>query len=249
MAQLSFADFTASVAGGDDDLNAQSVNPDLRQEQSLRYETNLEYRLPDDGGVLNTNFFFHDLEDVIERVDVSAAGRILSANGNIGDGERYGMNIDGSLRLAVFDLPGILLTSRLSVEESRVTDPFLGIERRLRQQGKGRFSFGYRHDIAGARSMNYGFNYSKNFDGGSFVYDIDKIEEYPQADQLNLFFETVGWGSFTYRFESTNTTNAPRCRIRSRYVGGTIATGRLNEIEDSCSVTGIKFALKVRGSF
>jgi outer membrane receptor protein involved in Fe transport len=249
VAQLSFSDFTASVAGGDDDQNALAGNPDLRQEQSVRYETNLEYRLPNDGGVLNTNLFYHDLTDVIERVDVSTATSILSANGNIGDGERYGINIDGSLRLGAFNLPGILLTSRLSLEESKVTDPFLGIERRLRQQGKGRFSFGYRHDLAIANSMNYGFNYSKNFDGGNFVYDIDKIEEYPQTDQLSLFVEAVGWGDLTYRFETMNTTNAERCRIRSRYVGGTIATGRLNEVENSCSETGIKLAIKIRGTF
>ena len=46
-----------------------------------------------------------------------------------------------------------------------------------------------------------------------------------------------------------NILEGERCRVRSRFVGGTIATGYLNEIEDSCSNTGIKYAIKIRGTF
>lgn len=249
VAQLSFSDFTASISGGDDDQDALAGNPDLRQEQSVRYETNLEYRLPDDAGVINTNLFYHDLEDIIDRVDVSTPTRILSANGNIGDGERYGVNIDASLRLGFLSQPGMLLTSRLQLEESSVTDPFLGIDRRLSRQGKGSVRFGYRHDITGRRNLNYGFNWNHSFSGDNIAWDIDKIEDYDQGDQLSLFLETVAWAGLTYRLEAMNALNTGRCRIRSRYVGGTIATGVLNEIEDSCSETGVKYALKVRGTF
>jgi len=249
VAQLSFSDFTASVSGGDDDQDALAGNPDLAQEQSVRYETNLEFRLPDDNGVFNANLFYHDLEDVIDRVDVSTPTRIQSANGNIGNGERYGINIDGSLRLGFMNQPGILLTSRLQLEESSVTDPFLGIERRLSRQGKGSIRFGYRHDITAGRNTNYGFNFNHGFSGDNIAWDIDKIEDYDQGDSLTVFFETVAWADFTYRFEAMNALDAERCRIRSRYTGGTIATGVLNEIEDSCSITGAKLAIKIRGTF
>ena len=97
--------------------------------------------------------------------------------------------------------------------------------------------------------MNYGFNYSHTISGDNMVWDIDKIEEYEQGDNLSLFFETVAWEGLTYRFESMNTLDTDRCRIRSRYTGGTIATGTLNEIEDSCSKTGVKLAIKIRGTF
>ncbi|MEX0619024.1 MAG: TonB-dependent receptor plug domain-containing protein [Pseudohongiellaceae bacterium] len=248
VAQLSFNDFTANISGGDDDQDAVAGNPDLRQEQSWRYETTLEYRLPGDAGVLSTNLFYHDLEDVIDRVDVSTPTALLSANGNIGDGERYGINIDASLRLGFIDFPNILVTSRLQLEDSKVTDPFLGIERRLRQQGRGSYRIGYRHDLP-SMALNYGFNFSHGFTGERFAYDIDKIEEYEQGDNLTVFVEKIGWGGLTYRFETMNTLEGERCRVRSRYTGGTIATGVLNEIEDSCSNTGIKIALKVRGTF
>jgi len=248
VAQLSFSDFTSSTASGDDDQNALAGNPDLRQEQSVRYEMNLEYRLPQDAGVFSTKLFYHDLEDVIDRVDVSTASTIASANGNIGDGERYGIAVDGSLRLGFLGNPEMLVTSGVRLEDSSVTDPFLGIERRLRQHSRGNFRLGFRHDIP-ARNMNYGFTFMHGFPGALKVYDVDKIEDYDSGDNLSLFFEMVGFAGLTYRFETMNTLNAERCRIRSRYTGGTIATGALDEIEDSCSVTGVKYAIKIRGTF
>lgn len=248
VSQLSFSDFTSSVAGGDDDQNALAGNPELAQEQSLRYEANLEYRLPNDGGVVSSRVFYHDLTDVIDKVDVSTATSILSANGNIGDGERYGISFDASLRLGFIGLPEVLLSSGVQFEDSSVTDPFLGIDRRLRQAGKGNFRLGYRHDIT-ALSLNYGFDYSHTFEGDRLAYDIDKIEDYDSGDFMTAFVEKVGFMGFTYRFEAMNVLEGERCRIRSRYLGGTIATGYLNEIEDSCSNTGIKYAIKIRGTF
>ena len=63
-----------------------------------------------------------------------------------------------------------------------------------------------------------------------------------------LYAENQGWGDLIYRFEVYNPIENPRCRVRSRYLGGTIATGYLSEIEDSCSHTGPTFAFKIRGT-
>lgn len=248
VAQLSFNDFTANVNSGDDEQDAVSGNPDLRQEQSWRYDLNLEYRFNNDAGVISGNVFFHDLEDVINKIDISSPTSILSANGNIGDGERYGMRLDGSLRLGFIDLPDILVTSRLQLEDSSVTDPFLGIDRRLSRQGRGSYNFGFRHDIP-ARSINYGINYNNSIKDNSKVYDIDKIESYNSDAFVIMFLELQGWAGLTYRFEATNIHESERCRVRSRYTGGTIATGTISEIEDSCSHTGEKYAIKIRGTF
>lgn len=248
VSQLSFGDFTSSVAGGDDDQNALAGNPQLAQEKSVRYEVNLEYRLPSDGGVLSTKVFYHDLTDVIDKINVSTATTVQSANGNIGSGERYGVNLDASIRLGFIGRPEMLLTSGVQLEDSNVTDSFLGTERRLRQAGRGSFRLGFRHDVT-AMSLNYGFNYNHGFTGNRKAYDIDKIEDYESGDFLVAFVEKVGFMGLTYRFDVMNLLEGERCRIRSRYVGGTIATGYLNEIEDSCSNTGAKYAIKIRGTF
>jgi hypothetical protein len=97
--------------------------------------------------------------------------------------------------------------------------------------------------------MNYGFSYNHGFSGNRKLYDIDKIEDYYSGDFLTTFVETVGFAGLTYRFEAMNLLEGERCRERYRYTGGTIATGSLAEIEDSCSNTGVKLALKIRGTF
>ncbi len=248
VAQLSFRDFTANADSSDDDQNAFEGNADLRQEQSWRYEANMEFRLPEDAGVINTNVFYHDLQDLIDNVDVSTETQILSARGNIGDGERYGFNVNSSLRLLFIDQPDMLVTAGLSMEESTVTDPFLKVERErsIRGGGGSSYNIGFRHDMP-SRNMNWGFRYRKGFYNDYRVFDIDKIEQYPQNATVNGWFEMQAWANLTYRFEAMD--SGYRCRIRSRFTGGTIATGILDEIENSCSNTGVKYAIKVRGTF
>jgi outer membrane receptor protein involved in Fe transport len=248
VAQLSFNDFTANINTGDDDQDAIAGNPELRQEQSWRYDLNLEYRFNEGNGVVSSNVFYHDLEDVIDKVNVSPLGSIASANGNIGDGERYGIKLDGSLRMGMINLPELLITSSVQVEDSSVTDPFLGIDRRLNRHGRGRYSLGFRHDLT-ARNINYGLNVNGSIKGNMKVYDIDKIEDYQSDAFIMAFVETQAWGGFTFRFEATNFQESWRCRVRSRYTGGTLATGSFNEVEDSCSHAGEKYAIKVRGTF
>ncbi|MEQ8953956.1 MAG: TonB-dependent receptor, partial [Gammaproteobacteria bacterium] len=229
VAQLSFNDFTASADAQDDDRNEVAGNPEIRQEQSWRYDLNLEYRFDNDNGVLNTNLYYHDLEDVIDRIDVSTADVIQSANGNIGDGERYGIAVDASLRLASFNLPNLLITSRVEVEDGSVIDPFVGNDRRLSRQGRGSYRVGFRHDLR-SRNINYGLNFNDGFEGGRIAYDVNKIEDYDSDPFVMAFLELRGPWSLTYRFEATNTHESERCRIRSRYLGGTIATGTLDEV-------------------
>jgi outer membrane receptor for ferrienterochelin and colicins len=253
VAQLSFNDFTANINGMDDDQDAVAGNPDLRQEQSWRYDLNLEYRFDNGNGVLNTNIFFQDLEDVIDRIDVSTLTSLQSAKGNIGDGERYGAKVDASLRLDFLDLPQVLISSSVATEDSSVIDPFRGSDRRLNGSpgaglGRGTYNFGFRHDVT-SRDINYGLNYQGAFNGGNVVHDIDKIESYSSEDTVTLFIETQGWAGLTFRFEVTDPHERYRCRIRQRYTGGTIATGSLSEIEDSCSRAGEIYELKIRGTF
>ena len=249
VAQLSFNDFTANIApNNDEDKNTFAGNPEIKQEQSWRYDLNLEYRFDDDNGVINTNIYYQDLEDLIDRIDVSTPTLIQSANGNIGDGERYGGSVDTSYRLASFSLPQLLITARVDLIESEATDPFLNIRRPIQRQGKGSYRYGFRYDMGG-RNISYGVNFSGTFDGDQIVYDIDKTEDYVRDDFIMAFLEIQGWGGLIYRFEATNPHEQYRCRIRTRYSGGTIATGSLSEIEDSCSHAGEKYAIKIRGTF
>ena len=171
---------------------------------------------------------------------------VLGANGNIGNGERYGMSVNSSLRLGFLGQPNMLLTARVDVEDSSIADPFTGEDRRLSRRGRGNTSFGLRHDIP-SRNMNWGFDVRKGIDGANVFYDIDKTESYEGDPFYFAWVEAVGWRSLTYRFEVRD--GGTRCRLRTRYDNRSVDGDAFREIENSCFTTGMVLAVKVRGTF
>lgn len=248
--QLSFSDFSASVDGSDEDQNTQAGNPEIRQEQSWRYELNLEMRLPNDTGVVNSQFWYRDMEDAIDRVDVSTGpDNLASARGNIGDGKRYGLNLDVSTKLDSLGLNNALLNTGIRLRDSEVTDPFLGIKRRIEGNGRWSLNMNYRQDITDL-GMTYGINYSNESNGGTgrTQYDIIDTETRIEQPYMSAYVEKVAFGNTTFRFEGHNLTEKEFCRIRTRYVGAT-AAGIVEEVEDFCNGSGMELAFKVRTTF
>jgi hypothetical protein len=248
--QLSFSDFSTSVDGGDEDQNTQAGNPDIRQEQSWRYELNFEMRLPDDLGVVNSQFWYRDVEDHIDRIDVSTGPDDLeSARGNIGDGKRYGLNLDMSTKLDGLGIDNALLTTGVRLRDSEFVDPFLGIKRRQRGNGRWEANVGFRHDVI-THGLTYGFNYRNQSNGGTgrLAIDVDDIEETIESPWLSAYVEKRAFGNFIFRLESNNITEADWCRKRTRFVGAT-SLGIVEEVEDFCNGSGMELALRVRTTF
>ncbi|GIS50999.1 MAG: hypothetical protein Ct9H90mP25_4330 [Gammaproteobacteria bacterium] len=114
ISQLSFSDFSASVDSNDEEKNTFAGNPEIVQEKLWRYDLNLEYRLPNDLGVINSQIYYRDAEDHIDRIDVSPSPNDLrSARGNIGDGKWYGVSFDISAKLDPLKIQKALFTTRL----------------------------------------------------------------------------------------------------------------------------------------
>jgi outer membrane receptor for ferrienterochelin and colicins len=232
----------------DNDSLTLSGNENLRQEWFWKYDINAEYRLPNDIGVVDANIFYHRHTDVISRIDVSPSEDDLqSANGNIGEGDMYGITLNASIRMRMFNMPNLLMTSRLNVRDSNITDPFLGIERRFSRFGRGRLNLGFRHDVP-KWNMNYGLEWSNRFDSNEKVYDIDDITDYIGQPNTTAFVQFVDSRGITYRFDARNATSNLQCRERQRYIGR-INTGILEEIEDQCATSGRVVSLKINGTF
>ncbi|HJN96237.1 MAG TPA: TonB-dependent receptor [Gammaproteobacteria bacterium] len=246
--QLSFADFVAANDEEDEDSNTLAGNVNLRQEWLWKYDLNAEYRLPDDIGVVDANIFYHQHHDVIERIDVSTSEENLaSANGNIGDGEMWGIALNASIRMRMINLPNLYVTTSLSVENSSITDPFLGIDRRFQFHMRGSNSLGFRHDIPQWR-MNWGGLWSNRHDGNNKRYDIDDIELAAGDPLYTLFAEYMDRRGTTYRFDVFRPFSGLGCRERQRFVGR-ISSGVLEEIEDRCTGSGRTLTFRVSGTF
>jgi hypothetical protein len=246
--QLSFADFVAATENEDTDSNTQAGNVNLSPEYWWNYNLLAEYRLPNDAGVLSANLYKHAHRDKNERIDVSTSEDDLrSAVGNIGNGDMWVFEVKSSIRLGMLNLPNVLVTTRANVKDSKIKDPFLGIERRFSNFDRGSFGFGFRHDIPEWR-LNYGVNWMNRFDGGIKRYDIDDIESTSGDPFTMAFVEVIAFGDITFRLDGRNVTEGQMCRQRQRYVGRASA-GILEEIEYMCSGSGAVYSLKVSGRF
>ena len=250
ISQLSFSDFSASVDSNDEEKNTFAGNPEIVQEKLWRYDLNLEYRLPNDLGVINSQIYYRDAEDHIDRIDVSPSPDDLrSARGNIGDGKWYGVSFDISAKLDPLKIRNALFTTRLRIRDSEFTDPFLGIKRRREGNGRWGLDMGFRHDLTSKR-LTYGINYSNDSNDGEGrkQFDIDDIEERLNQPSMSAYIEKRALDNLTFRFESRNLTENQWCRRRTRF-DGHIRDGQVREIEDYCSRSGIQLALRVRATF
>ena len=247
--QLTFNDFVAATDNRDEDSNVQLGNENLRQEWYWNYEFNAEYRLPNDIGVVSSRLYFEDWHDRIERIDVSPSDDDLQgANGNIGDGEKYGIDINSSTRMRMIGLPNLLVTGSVNVEDSKIKDPFLGIERRMQFSWRGRTTWSFRHDIP-ERNLNWGMRWSNSFDGNRKTYDLVDIELSAGDPFWSAFVEWVSPQNITFRLDADRIiSDGEFCRERQRFVGR-ISSGILEEIEDQCSTSGPTLSLRVTGTF
>jgi len=246
--QLRFSDFVAATDDQDEDSNTFAGNSNLKQEWYWAYDFKTEYRLPDDAGVIDANLFYHDHHDVIERFDVSTSEDDLqSANGNIGDGEKYGLRINASIRMHMIDMPNLLVTSNWSVQDSEITDPFTGEDRRFAHYGRGRWTLSFRHDVP-EWSLNWGGSWSNRFDGNEKIYDIDDVLDLTGEPNVSVFAEWISPNGTSFRLDARDLTNNEQCRVRTRFIGRR-AAGILEEIEDRCSTRGVVTSLKITGTF
>jgi len=246
--QLRFSDFVAATDSNDEDSNIAAGNANLRQEWYWSYNFNAEYRLPNDIGVIDGQVFYHDHRDKIERLDVSLSeDNLLSANGNIGDGKMYGITLNSSIRMHMFDMPNLLVSTRLNLQDSEITDPFTGQDRRMLHHGRGSARLSFRHDIP-RFSLNWGASVRNSFDGGTKIYDIDDLLNLYGEPGLSLFAEWISPGGTSWRWDARDIGNPEQCSDRTRYVGR-LSAGILEEIEKRCSSRGLVMSLKITGTF
>lgn len=248
VSQLRFSDFSASANDRDETQDTIAGNPELEQEEVWRYNVNLDYRLPNDGGVLNSRLFYFDVGNSIDRIDVSTSPtNLASTNGNVGDGTVYGLNLNASIRLGFLNLPQAVVTAGLLVQDSKIFSPMIGKNRKVVPFDRGNVRLGFRHDIP-SKNFNYGFNYRDGIDGNRPFYDVDNVIFIGSNSNLSLFAEKNNVGRFNYRFEVDNLMDFENCRERRRF-NGYLRDGDVREIERFCTTNGVRFTFKVRATF
>ena len=246
VSQLSFSSFAATTNEEDRDLNALAGNPELEPQTSWDYEGQLEYRLPNDGGVISSNISYSDIDNYIGRINATIdPNEPLSATGNVAPAKRWAMFNRASIRLNSLSLPNAILGVTLGLFDSEIIDPFLKTKQRI--GGRGFAGINFRHDIT-SLGLSYGIDYSHSIWGGQKDIDIQTITRNDRERSLDLFVSKVWFEDWTFRLETDNTLDASRCRFRQRFDGTTI-DGSLALIQDSCSSRYRRWTLSVQTTF
>lgn len=246
VSQLPFSLFAATANEEDRDRDVLAGNPEIEPQTSWNYDLAVEYRLPDDAGVISSSIFYEDIDNYIGRINATTdPAEPLSANGNIGPARSWGWSSEASLRLKWFNLPNAVVTATLDLFDSEVTDPFLGTRQRITERGSA--SLGFRHDVT-SHGFSYGFDYYYPFHGDYYDIDIVTITRNDPARYLNAFVQKIWFDDWTFRLESNDTLNDYLCRSRQRFNGTTI-DGSLALTQDSCSSRFRRLILSIQTTF
>lgn len=253
VAQLDFVDFISATVFEDDDLALG--NPNLRPDTTWIAELGHERRFGD-LGVVKLTLFHHWIKDVLDLLPLSET---FEAPGNIGDGTRWGVEVENTIPLEWLGLAGARLDLKLRWQDSSVIDPVTGEHRMLsgnsgfggtpyidfRDENRYAFLADYRQDFEAAR-VAWGINIGMR--AARFLYKVNELDVYNEGISPNAFIETTRWFGVKMRFLAENLPNLSQKRDRTVFTGArSLSTVDFREV--SVAHEGVRLTFLVSGSF
>jgi len=253
VAQLNFNDFISATVFGDDNLALG--NPNLRPDKTWITELAYERRFAR-VGVIKITGFYHWITDVLDLLPFTSTDAVP---GNIGDGRRWGLEIESTIPLARFGLTDSRFDVKARWQDSSVIDPVTGRVRRLSARGgfsgppiirftngnKYVFDFSYRQDFERARLA---WGWKAAFQAERSLYKVNELDVYDEDVLITAFVETTRWLGIKIRLEGTNLLDYIEKRDRLLYSGSRdlspVATRILRERN-----AGRRIALAFSGNF
>lgn len=222
IAQLNFSDFVSTAVFEDDDLALG--NPNLSPETTWIAELSHEQRFGDIG-VITVTAFHHWIGDVQDLLPITDE---FEVPGNIGDGRRWGLELEGAIPLSWLKLAGSRVDVQLRWQDSSVTDPVTGQSRVLSSTMGFPRPFPFREELELITVVKYrqDFHAAKISWGGDVRerrerprYKVNEIEILDEGTDVNLFIETTRYWDLKIRLEGQNLLNVNQSRDRYLYQG------------------------------
>jgi len=224
VAQLLFDDFISASLYLDEYVALG--NPNLRPEATWVSDLGYEQRFWQQS-VFKLNLFHHWITDVQDLIPITQTG---SAPGNIGNGRRWGVGIEGAFELDWLGLQNARLDLNARWQGSSVTDPITGDKRVLTAtilaDGNPRsiftndneyvFVVDYRQDFDNLR-VAWGWDLSVEADLP--VFKINEFDIWDKEPAVNFFVETTRWFGIKVRMELNNILDRSKDRERVFYTG------------------------------
>ena len=196
----------------DNDLQG---NPDLEPESAWGLDIGYE-RMLGDQGIAGINFFYRDVEDLIELANTGEEGSegpgyFVYRADNVGDGWVRGVELDLSAPLAIIGLADTGIFANYTYLDSDIEDLFG--DRRFNDQSKWVYNLGLIQDIP-SLGMAMGVTYREQGDAYGRILGEEVTTMY-DAD-LEIFVEKR-WQSLTLRFVGSNLLDGSKDEIFNKF--------------------------------
>ena len=257
VSQLDFRDFVSSTNFEDDDLVLG--NPDLSPETTWKLELGYERRFDIDSVVKLTAFhdWVSDVEDLLPLAPI--LDPTLEAPGNIGDGRRWGVELESTLPLQRLGLKGARIDVNARWQDSSVEDPVTGTDRvftsrrrfgrlfplEFRVENEYAIAVDFRQDFEAAR-VAWGWDVRTR--GERPIFRVNELDIGDDGTEFNVFIETTRWLDLKIHFVAGNILDAPETRDRTIYEG----LRDLSPVESQelrSRFRGVRVDLTVSGNF
>jgi len=251
VAQLDFNDFVSATVFEDDDLALG--NPDLQPETTWIAQFSEEWRFGE-LGVVKLFLFHHWISDVQDLLPLTSE---FEVPGNIGDGRRWGVELESTWPLEAIGLTGAKLDAKIRWQDSTVPDPVTANDRVLSAQGGIEDEIGFRDDnryslILGFRQdfettkVAWGWDYSTRAERP--LFKVNELEIFDEGVLLSAFIETTRWFGIKIGLAAENMLDIVDARDRTIYIGERELTA-LESIELRRLTNGRRITLQLSGTF
>ncbi|MGY8813188.1 MAG: TonB-dependent receptor domain-containing protein [Gammaproteobacteria bacterium] len=208
----------------DDDLALG--NPNLKPDKTWVAELSHERQF-DNENVVKVTAFHHWITDVLDLLPLSST---FEVPGNIGNGKRWGFEVENTLPLTWLGLSGSRLDIKFRWQDSRVVDPVTGKNRvlnavsgfrgvpdiKFRQGNEYVIDVSYRQDFE-AQRIAWGWRAAEQ--AVRPVFKVNEAELYNEGIFFNVFIETTRWLGLKVRVEGHNLFNYFEVRDRTVFSG------------------------------
>lgn len=210
VAQLNFGDFVSSANFSDDDIDRG--NPDLEPQQTWAAEISTERRF---GrlGVAKLTAFHHWITDV---QDLLPVGDRFEVPGNIGDGRRWGLEAEGTIPLMAIGMKQARIDLEARWEDSSVTDPVTGEDRRFSGQRRYALEGELRQDLV---DIGWAWGIESDYVDRSVRFELDELDIDDRGVDVEAFIETTRYFGVKMQLTLQNLLNREFLRDRSVFDG------------------------------
>ncbi|MGK0296791.1 MAG: hypothetical protein ACI9XC_000384 [Gammaproteobacteria bacterium] len=251
IAQLDLEDFVSATEFLDDDVALG--NPNIKPDATWKLEISQEKRFGGDA-VVKLTAFHNWISNVLDLLPLSPT---FEATGNIGDGRRWGLQLESTVPMDWMGLAAAKLDIKLRWQDSTVVDPVTGENRMLSVgfvsggpvffniENKYGIEIDYRQDFQDQK-IAWGWHIGER--AKQLRFKVNELEIYNEGMEFRTFVETTRWAGIKIRISGENLLDFADIRDRRIFSGERDLTS-LESRQFRDQTRGIRLSLSLSGNF